>query len=428
MKMDKVLGRVMPAVEKMQTNIFVSSITEGMMSAMPVMMASAIIQLIYSFPITAWTNLLQSIGLYDLLTTVVNICNLTALFIVFSIARVLGEKKELDGVQTGIAALLCFLIITPLDAIEGVNYLNTSWLGAQGIFTAMLVGLTAPCLYGFCVKHNITIKLPDAVPGFVSKSLGSIPSALVTVLPFVALRGVFSVTAWGSFTGFIYAVIQTPLTNLGNSLPAHLIAVAICCLLWWCGVHGTLVVLGACMAIWTAPMIENLTAVSAGQPAPHLLSLMTFFLVLQFMGGPGCLFGLYINLAFFTKSERYKAQGKLSLVPGLFNIIEPTVYGLPIVMNPVLLVPFVGLPVVVYALYYILAGIGIVGIPVVSLQVMVMPGAIAGFLLGGGISLGLFTLAALALSVVVYYPFVKILDRQALEAEKNSAAETPAVQ
>lgn len=420
MKMDKVLGKVMPVVEKMQTNVFVSSITEGMMSAMPVMMASAIIQLIYSFPITAWTNLLQSIGLYDLLTTVVNICNLTALFIVFSIARVLGEKKELDGVQTGIAALLCFLIITPLDAIEGVNYLNTSWLGAQGIFTAMLVGLVAPCLYGFCVKHNITIKLPDAVPGFVSKSLGSIPSALVTVLPFVILRGVFSVTAWGSFTGFIYAVIQTPLTSLGNSLPAHLIAVALCCLLWWCGVHGTLVVLGACMAIWTAPMIDNLAAFNAGQPIPYVLSFMTFFLVVQFMGGPGCLFGLYVNLAFFTKSERYKAQGKLSLVPGLFNILEPTVYGLPVVMNPVLLVPFVGLPVVVYALYYILASIGIVGIPVVNLQVMVMPGPIAGFLLGGGISLGLFTLAALALSVVVYYPFVKILDRQALETEKST--------
>lgn len=418
--------KLMPAVGKMQENIYVSAITAGMMNAMPVLMASAIFQLFYSFPIPAWTNFLQSIGLYGLLTTVVNVCNLTALFIVFGIGRALGDKKGVDGVQCGLSALLCFLIITPLDVLETGTYISTSSLGAQGIFTAIIVALVAPSLYAFCIRKNIVIKMPAAVPEFVSKSFSGIPASLVTVVPFVAVRGLFSMTSWGSFTGFIYQVVQTPLTALGNSLPAHLIAIFVSCFLWWCGMHGTLVVFGACMAIWTAPMIENLNAYNAGLPIPYVLSLMSFFMIVQFLGGPGCLFGLYLNLAFATKSERYKATGKMCLVPGMFNIIEPVVYGLPIVMNPVLLVPFCGLPVVFYLAYYLLASAGIIGIPCVSLQVMCIPAPIAGFLLGGGVRLGIFCLICLAISCVVYYPFVKILDAQALKEEKATAAQNAA--
>lgn len=173
-------------------------------------------------------------------------------------------------------------------------------------------------------------------------------------------------------------------------------------------------------------MIENLNAYNAGLPIPYVLSLMSFFMIVQFLGGPGCLFGLYLNLAFATKSERYKATGKMCLVPGMFNIIEPVVYGLPIVMNPVLLVPFCGLPVVFYLAYYLLASAGIIGIPCVSLQVMCIPAPIAGFLLGGGVRLGIFCLICLAISCVVYYPFVKILDAQALKEEKATAAQNAA--
>lgn len=199
--------KLMPAVGKMQENIYVSAITAGMMNAMPVLMASAIFQLVYSFPIPAWTNFLQSIGLYGLLTTVVNVCNLTALFIVFGIGRALGDKKGVDGVQCGLAALLCFLIITPLDVMETGTYINTGSLGAQGIFTAIIVALVAPSLYAFCIRKNIVIKMPSAVPEFVSKSFSGIPASLITVVPFVAIRGLFSMTSWGSFTGFIYQVV-----------------------------------------------------------------------------------------------------------------------------------------------------------------------------------------------------------------------------
>ncbi len=421
-KLDRFVNKVLPAVNKFQSNLYVSSIMEGMMSSMPVLMAGAVLQLVYSFPITAWTNLLTKIGLYELLGTVVTICNMVALFMVFGIARVLGKKKGIDGVTSGLAALLCFLIITPLATNEaGSTVIDISWFSAQGIFTAIVVALTAASLFAFCVKKNIVIKLPEAVPEFVSKSFEGIPAALITIIPFIAMRGLFGATSFGSFSQFVYSILQAPLVGLGNSLPAHLLATLICCFLWWCGIHGTLVVLSVTMALWQGPTIENITAQAMGQPVPWVLSLLSFFLVVQFMGGPGCLFGFYVDMTLFSKSQRYKAQSKLSLVPGLFNIIEPTVFGVPIVMNPILLVPYVGLPVVIYLAYYLLANTGIIGIPCVGLTMMVIPGPVAGFLLGGGVSLGIFTLAALALSCVVYYPFVKILDAQALKQEEEKA-------
>jgi len=124
-KMDQFINKILPVVDKFQNNLYVSSIMEGMMSSMPVLMASAVLQLIYSFPITAWTNFLTKTGLYGLFGTVVTICNMTALFIVFGIGRVVGNKKGIDGLNSGLASLLCFLIITPLRLMKLVVLLLT---------------------------------------------------------------------------------------------------------------------------------------------------------------------------------------------------------------------------------------------------------------------------------------------------------------
>ena len=159
---------------------------------------------------------------------------------------------------------------------------------------------------------------------------------------------------------------------------------------------------------------------AAGGTAPNLLSFMTLMAVIQLIGGPGCLFGLYIDMAFFTKSERYKTQGKLQLVPGLFNVIAPAVYGLPIVLNVILLIPFVVLPLVVYVLMYICLNLGLFTSPILMASSF-LPGPILGFLAGGGIGFGIFIVVMCLLSCVVYYPFVKFMDRQELAEEKKLA-------
>ena len=424
-KFNDFIDRLLPGIEKFQKNLYLSSIMEGMMTVMPVLVLSAIFQVIYSLPITPWVTFLQNIGLYDLMSTVVTILNSTALFMAVGIGYTITKKKGCNGLSGAGVALACFLIVTPLvveaGAFGNTNLIDLSNLGAQGVFTAMIVSIIAPSLYCWAVKKNLVIKMPESVPAFVSTNFASIPPAIISALPFVILRGVFAATPYGSMTQFIYTTLQTPLVNLGNSLPGHLIAVLVCCFLWWLGIHGTLVVLVAVMAIFQIPMVENINAVAAGLPAPNVLSYTTWFNIIQFMGGPGALFGLCICMAFFAKSERYKVQGKISLIPGILNIIEPTVYGVPVVLNPILLAPFILYPVIVYVLYYILASAGIIGIPTASISIMVMPGFIGGFLAGGGISYGIFLLLAELLSIVVYYPFFKVLDNQALKDEQANA-------
>lgn len=425
-KFNSLMDKILPAMQKFQNNIVVSSIMTGMMGAMPVLMTSALLQIIYNFPITAWITWLQSTGIYALLSTIVTICNMVVIFMSFGMGYAYTKKKDCNALVGGFVSLLAVLFVTPL--IETVTEAGTSYsistdaLGAQGLFTAIIVSLVAAALYCFLTKKNIVIKLPKEVPDFVSKSFEGIPACVLTMIPFIIIRGLFNLTAWGSFTNFIYTIVQTPLVGLGNSLPAHLIGMFFVCFFWWFGIHGSMVVLSVMMVAWQAPMIENIMAVAQGLPAPHVLSFMSFFLIHQFMGGPGCLFGLYADTALFAKSKRLKAQGKLQLVPGIFNIIEPAIYGLPIAYNPIMFIPFALTPLVIYVAYYLLATAGIIGIPTVMVSIMVIPGPIAGFLLGGGISLGIFVILSMLLTCLIYFPFVKILDRQALKDEADNAA------
>lgn len=418
--------KLMPVVSKMQSNTYISAITQGMMGAMPILMGAAIFQLIYSLPITPWQNLLQNCGLYGLLTTVTSICNLTAIYMVLAIGKTLGEKIGLGGWHGAFTSVVCFFMITPLTTIQEEGawsptvLINTDFLGAQGIITAIIIALIAPTIFNFFLKKNWVINLPDSVPAFVADSFKSLPPSILTLLPFIVVRGLFSLTSYGDLTSFIYSVVQLPLTSVGNSFGGHLVIMIVCCLLWWCGVHGTLVIFPIINMLMQAPLLQNIEAVNSGNPAPYLLSIMTFFIILQFIGGPGCMFGLNADLAFFTKSQRYKAQGKLCLIPGFFNIIEPTVYGLPVVLNPILLIPFLAAPIIIYTLMYICLNIGLFATPVVNIGIMVMPGPIVGFLLGGGIGLGIFCIVACIISMVIYFPFVKVLDAQALKIEKEN--------
>lgn len=399
---------------KMQDNIYFSSITHGMMGTMAIIMIGAVLQLIYSIPFV------QNWSIYSLIGNVIDICNLLALYMVFTIGRELGKQKGVDGVQTGLISLLCLLIIIPITIqSDGSKLINTSYLGAMGIIASIIIALIVPTIFAYAVKRNWTIKLPESVPDFVSNSFKVIVPATVAVLPFIILKGLFAMTSYGDMVTFIYSVIQTPLQAVGNTLGGHIILMIFACVLWWCGMHGTLVVLPILTTVLMAPMLENIEAVNAGLAAPNLLSYMTFFIIIQFLGGPGNLLGLNFDLAFLTKSERYKAQGKVSIVPGIFNIIEPTVFGLPVVLNPVLFIPFVGVPVLNYLLLYFALKIGLFATPTVLLNIMVIPGPIAGFLLGGGVGLGIFCILACVLSGLIYYPFVKILDKQALKLESE---------
>ncbi len=355
----------------------------------------------------------------------VQIANCISVFMVFGIGRVISSKMDAKNpVEGGIISLLSFFAITPLITQEGdytsTYLINLDYFGSQGVITAMIVGICAGALYAKLSKTPLKIKMPDSVPPYVSQSFENLPSFVITLLPFIALRVIFGATSYGGFTPFINSIIQQPLTGVGNSLLGHLILITVCCLLWWLGMHGTLIIMPALMILTYSPLVENISAVASGQVPPNLLSYVTVLCALQYVGGPGCLFGLVVDMAFFTKSERYKVQGKLQLIPGLFNIIEPTVYGLPIVLNFILLLPFILLPNLVYILMYLGLKAGLFTSPITMASTF-LPGPILGFLSSAGIGFGIFIILMCLLSCIVYYPFVKIMDVQQLKIEAGES-------
>lgn len=430
----------MEVVDKIQNNKILKQLGNSMMALMPALMAGAIFSLLKGLPIGDWyTDFLTNTGLAALFETGVAVCQLMGLFVVFSLPYHIAKEEGEDGFVAGILGIISFLLVTPLsvehiteagEVITVANAIPTSWLGAQGMFSGIIIGFFVGYVFVFLMKKNLKIKLPEQVPEFVSKSFeGIIPGLLISVI-FIAIRGLFSMTSYGSMHACIYGLIQTPLMNITGNLGAMLLIIFVAHILWWFGIHGTLCVISIAMVLYQPQAMINLEAYMAGQPidpsATTILTYMFFFVFLQFLGGPGCLFGLTVDMALFSKSERYKAMGKLSVVPCFFNIIEPVIYGFPIVMNPVMLIPFILCPVLFATVGYFLMLSGIVGIPVVMLNVMTIPGPIAGFLLGGGVSLGIMMIIMVVLSVVIYFPFFKICDARAYKEEQEIAVQLEA--
>lgn len=425
----QLMDNVMNIANKVQNNRWLNCISGSFMKVMPALMGGAVFSLIQGLPLgDGYTSFLASSGLSTLLTVAVSFCNLTALFFIFALGYNLGEMKKQNAFQCGAVALLCLLLVTPLGAtvmdstgtpiaVEGV--ISTTYFGAQGIFTAIFVGLLSVSIYAFGYDHNWKIRMPESVPEMVSKPFEAIVPAFVTAAVFLAIRAGFAATTFGSLQSFIYAMVQTPLVGLGNSFGAMLLCIALTGVLWWLGIHGTVVVMTAMMVLWQEPAIENLNNYMAGLPVENIISLMFYFLIIQFVGGPGCMFGLTVDMALFSKSKQYKTMGKISLVPGVFNIIEPIVFGYPIVLNPIMFIPFVFTPVIFAVIAYVLMQVGIVGIPGLNLAVMTIPGPVAGFILGGGISLGILIIVFCILSCIIYLPFFKLCDMQALKREQD---------
>lgn len=418
---ERVQTRMGNIVNVVQSNVYVQAISQGMIGAMGILIAGSVINLVVNLPIPQWAEILASFGIYDLLATCVKIFQLTAPIMCFNIAYALAKFKDVDRLQAGILAIMCFFLTVPVVSPEpNVDYFSLSYLNAGAIFTAMITALLSCTIFSWTVKRGIVFKLPESIPEFVRASLGIIPSSLLSVLPFIMLRGLLSASPFGSFPDFLNTIIMIPLSGFGNSLAGSSVFLLFSSALWWLGIHNAPVIMMAMVAMQPA-FVEKITAVMSGLPAPNLLSFGSWLIPGQLLGGPGCLIGFF--LAMMTcKSARYKAQARIQLIPGIFNITEPAMFGAPIVLNPMLLIPFLLVPQVVNIFMYLCLQMGIIGTPVVSMNGY-LPCFFNGFLLGGGIGMGVFFLFAIALSTALWFPFVKMMDNIEFKREQASIAE-----
>ena len=415
---EKLQSVLIPVSQKISGNKILKGISNGFSAMLPVTMVGAIFTLLANLNIGPYQTLIQSIGLKTLFAIPADYTtNMIALYAVFCIgraeAKVIGMEAE-DAMASGVISLLFFMILIPV--VEGT--IATSFLGAAGLFTAMIVGVCVPWLHWIFVKNNITIKMPDSVPPIISKSFASMIPAICIGFLAIIVRQLGMKTAAGSVTMFIYGLLRAPLMALGNSPFTMLFLLFICNLLWFFGIHGGMVTMPVQSMLYTALTNENLSAYAAHEPLPNIITGGAWF-GMGNIGGSGCAIGLCLCILLFSKSAQYKALRPISTPAGLCAISEPMVFGVPLVLNPIMLVPMLLAPTCTFVLGYLAMRTGLVPYMPGTAVPTGTPVLLSGFLTWADFRGVLLQAFLIVVSTLIYYPFFKMADNQALALEKE---------
>lgn len=343
----------------------------------------------------------------------------------FSIAYSYAKNSGVEALPAGVLSVSAFFILLRSSYIpkqgEAIgDAISKVWFGGQGIIGAIIIGLVVGSIYTFFIKRKIVIKMREQVPQAIAKQFEAmIPAFVIFLSSMIVYILAKSMTNGGTFIEMIYSAIQVPLQGLTGSLYGAIGIAFFISFLWWFGVHGQSVVNGVVTALLLSNLDANKAMLASGnlslENGAHIVTqqFLDSFLILS---GSGITFGLVVAMLFVAKSKQYQALGKVAAFPAIFNVNEPVVFGFPIVMNPVMFVPFILVPVLAAVIVYGAIATGFMQ-PFSGVTLpWSTPAILSGFLVGGW--QGVVTqLLVLAMSTMVYFPFFKIQDRLAYQNE-----------
>ncbi|WP_026692367.1 PTS cellobiose transporter subunit IIC [Peribacillus kribbensis] len=426
--------RVMPAAGRIAAQRHLQALRDGIILTMPLIIVGSLFLILGYLPIPGYADFMAGIfgdaWLTKLTYPVGATFDIMALIAAFGIAYRLAEKYNVDALTAGAISVAAFLLATPYQvpftpegaskAVMVGGAIPSALMGSKGLFVAMLIAMLSTEIYRFIIQKNIIIKMPDGVPPAVAKSfVALIPGFAVIALIWI-LRLIVEQTSFESLHNIVGELLGKPLGILGGSLIGSLFAVFLIQLLWSCGLHGASIVGGVMGPIWLSAMDANRVAFQADQTLPNIFT-QQFFDIFIYIGGSGATLALVIAMVLRSRSRQMKQLGGLAIGPGLFNINEPITFGMPIVMNPLMIVPFILTPMVMVIVTYIAMRTGLVAKPAGIAVPWTMPPIIGGYLAAGGkISGAVLQLINFALAFGIYYPFFRIWDNQKYAEEQGA--------
>jgi len=410
----KIQTLMMPLANKLSTFQFLNALGRTFQILLPIIIIGSFAALGAFIDIPAWQSFIANNGMGTIFMTVQSVTlSIIALYVLVVLSYIYANELKINATSASMLAVMAFLILTPTELYTSIP---TEWLGYQGLLGVMIVSGLVPLLYKFLLDKNIYIKMPKGVPSIVEDSFGSIIPAFVIIVITVTFSQIIGKTSFGNFHNIVYSLIQQPLTGIGLSYPSYLFIALLSSLLMFCGIHGS-VISGLLIPLTMAAGAENLVALAAGEPLPNIIT--TSFQLFTMPGGFGGTLGLTFLLLFSARSKRLKSLGKISFVPAVFGINEPLIFGVPILLNPLLLIPYLLTPIICISVSYfsILSGL----VPRLSgVEVnWTIPPVISGFLAQGW-QAAILQVFLILITIVVWYPFFKIIDRQAVAEEEIS--------
>lgn len=414
---EKLQKRLMPLADKLSNNMFMSSLGQTFQLLLPIIMIGSFAVLGAFLDIPAWQSFVTATGLQVILMTIQSLTlSIIALYVVLVLPFQYAQKLKINPVTATILSLMAFLLLTPHELYTAIP---TEWLDFSGLFGAMIVGGLVPRFIKLLLDKKIYVRMPKGVPTIVEDSFASLVPALLVMVISVVIAQLIAMTSFENFHNVVYSMIQAPIQGFGLTLPAYLVMQVLSTLLMFIGIHGNSV-FATFMPVTMAASAENLAALASGQNLPHIIT--SSFSVFCQPGGIGGTFGLAFMLAFLARSKRLKTLGKMSIVPAIFGINEPLIFGIPILLNPLLFIPYILSPIVATSLSYFSIATGIVP-RLTGVEVnWTMPQIVSGFLAQGW-QAAVLQVVVIIVTSLIWFPFFRIVDKQIYEEEIKAESE-----
>ncbi|CJK44324.1 lichenan permease iic component (pts system lichenan-specific eiiccomponent) (eiic-lic) [Streptococcus pneumoniae] len=414
--MEKLLQeKLLPVAARLGNNKALVSIRDGITLTIPLLLIGSLLMVIASFPIPGWEKYLGDIGVADYLWKGVDSSfGLLGLVASFGIAYFMARQYKVDGIPAGIVSLSSFITVTPFITGEAGAGMPTAFMASKGLFVAMILGLINGYIYQWFINHNIQIKMPDGVPPAVSKSFSAIIPGAVTIVGWLIVYATLDKLSLPNLHEIAQGALGGPLGLLGNNVIGLLILIFLNSSFWFVGLHGGNVVNAVMKPLWLANLDANKVAYQTGETLPNIFT-SVFMDNFVFIGGGGATIGLVLALGYLVHkkkaSKQLKTLAPITVIPGLFNINEPAMFGVPIVLNILLLVPFILAP-----MFNLLVAWGAMASGLVPLTYTdpgwTMPPVISGLLATGSISGSLLQIVLIVLDVLLYLPFVIAIEKR----------------
>jgi PTS system cellobiose-specific IIC component len=410
-----VLNRfVVPPLTALSENTYLTAIRSGMVSLVPPTIVGGVFLIACYFPVGGWDAIVAPY-LPVLQVPVTATFGLLSVLLCFAVGYHLGEQLKQEAlVSAGLATVVYLMIQLQLDE-SGRAALRTERLGSQGLFTAILVALVCVRVQKLLADRNAVIRLPRSVPPIVYESFLSLVPLLVLMAAFWLLRFVLGIDV----NDAIQRVFR-PLVFALNTLPGILACVFLITLLWSVGINGDNALDAIVAPVFLQYLAANVEAVGRGEPLPYVTA-QGFVTTFVNVGGTGATLGLALIMA-GSKEPGYRKVSRMSLPTQVFQINEPIFFGFPVVLNPILMIPYVLSALVLTAGSYLLMAAGWIGRPFVNVP-WTTPPILGHYLVtGGDWRAAAWGAVSIAIAMLVYYPFAKAAERQRLQAEAAGTA------
>ncbi|WP_088344075.1 PTS cellobiose transporter subunit IIC [Bacillus cereus] len=418
---------IVPVAGKIGSQRHLAAIRDGFIAVMPLILVGSMAILVNGLPIPAFQDFMKDLfgetwkqiggGMWT------GSFGVLALMVAVTTSYNLAKSYGVDGLSAGLISFGALIIFTPTTPKEGG--LSFLWTGAQGLFVSLIVAIFVTEVFRFFVQRNFTIKMPEGVPPAVMKSFAALVPAFV-ILTLVASIQLAVKLSGTSVHEFIFNTLQVPLQGLVGTLPSAIVIALLLHLLWFFGLHGPNIVGGIIEPLYLPALEKNISLFQSGTSAFEVPNIVTkpFFDTFVYLGGSGATLAFLVVILIIAKSAQLRGVSRLSLGPSAFNINEPVIFGTPIVLNPILFIPFILTPVILVITSYTAIYFGWVP-KTVAMVPWNVPPIISGYLVTGGhISGAILQIFNFILAMIIYFPFVVACDRSVIRTEKSTQGDS----